>query len=58
MTVPATDAGAKIIVLESHPAWISAQRQAAERVEAMRRHPSSMTRPSHWAEAQLRRPRP
>ncbi|WP_231983698.1 hypothetical protein [Mycobacterium sp. E2733] len=58
MAVPATDAGAKVIVLESHPAWISAQRHAVELVEAMRRHPSSTARPAGWAQARLRRPRP
>ncbi|MCV7394201.1 hypothetical protein [Mycobacterium paraseoulense] len=50
--------GAKVIVLESHPAWISAQRHAAELVEAMRRHPSSMGRPAHRTPTRIRRPRP
>ncbi|WP_232078475.1 hypothetical protein [Mycobacterium paraseoulense] len=65
VTVPATEpgtvapvVGAKVIVLESHPAWISAQRHAAELVEAMRRHPSSMGRPAHRTPTRIRRPRP
>ena len=32
--------GATVIFLESHPAWVAAQRAARERSEAMRRHPS------------------
>lgn len=39
-------AGAKVIVLESHPAWISAQQLARERSESMRRHPSFQSRAS------------
>ena len=31
---------ATVIFLQSHPAWISAQRRAADRSEAIRRHPS------------------
>lgn len=31
---------ANVIVLQSHPVWIAAQRWARERSEAMRRHPS------------------
>lgn len=33
-------AGAKVIVLQSHPVWIAAQQLARERSEAMLRHPS------------------
>ena len=29
-----------VIFLQSHPAWVAAQRHARERSEAMRRHPS------------------
>lgn len=36
--------GANVIVLQSHPAWLAAQRRARERSEAMRRHPSSRNR--------------
>ncbi|MGD1281572.1 hypothetical protein ACKUUI_04760 [Mycobacterium seoulense] len=65
MTVPATEAGtaasvggAKVIALESHPAWISAQRHAAELVAAMGRHPSAVGRPAHRTQTRIRRPRP
>ena len=34
-------AGGQVIVLASHPTWISGQRYAAERLAAMSRHPSS-----------------
>ncbi|WP_231977575.1 hypothetical protein [Mycobacterium sp. E2989] len=37
--------GAEVIVLESHPAWISVRRYEAELLESMSRHPSSMARP-------------
>jgi hypothetical protein len=42
--IVANASGATVIHLESHPAWIAAQRRARERREAMRRHPSSLTR--------------
>ena len=35
---------ATVIFLQSHPAWAAAQRQARERSEAMRRHPSFLAR--------------
>jgi len=35
---------ATVIVLDSHPAWIAAQRRARERAEAMLRHPSCQAR--------------
>jgi len=35
---------ATVIFLQSHPAWIAAQREERERVEAMRRHPSFLAR--------------
>jgi hypothetical protein len=34
--------GGQVIVLASHPTWISAQRRAAERLAAINRHPSSL----------------
>lgn len=37
----ANTSGATVIFLQSHPAWIAAQRRERERSEAMRRHPSS-----------------
>lgn len=37
-------AGAKVIFLQSHPAWVAAQRQEREREEAMRRHPAFRAR--------------
>ena len=42
MTAPAL--GANVIVLQSHPAWVAAQRHACERSESMRRHPSGRNR--------------
>jgi hypothetical protein len=36
--------GAKVIFLESHPAWVAARRRERERREAMRRHPSFVAR--------------
>lgn len=33
-----------VIVLQSHPVWVVAQQNAAERREAMLRHPSSWPR--------------
>ncbi|OBH14818.1 hypothetical protein A9X04_13640 [Mycobacterium sp. E3247] len=50
--------GAQVIVLELHPVWMSAQRHAAELLEAMHRHPSSMGRPAHPTRAPLLRPLP
>ena len=35
---------ATVIFLQSHPAWIAAQRHERERKEAMRRHPSLRAR--------------
>ena len=32
---------ATVIFLQSHPAWIAAQRREHERSESMRRHPSA-----------------
>jgi hypothetical protein len=34
---------AKVIVLQSHPAWVAAHTRARELNEAMRRHPSFST---------------
>jgi hypothetical protein len=36
--------GANVIHLQSHPAWIAAQRRERERRDAMRRHPSFVAR--------------
>ena len=36
--------GATVIFLQSHPAWVAAQRRARERGEAMGRHPSFLAR--------------
>ncbi|MGO9224817.1 hypothetical protein [Mycobacterium sp.] len=41
LTIVSNSSGATIIFLQSHPRWIAAQRQARERSESMRRHPSS-----------------
>jgi hypothetical protein len=38
--------GGQVIVLASHPIWISAQLYATERREAMSRHPSSLAKRS------------
>ncbi|WP_141659276.1 hypothetical protein [Mycobacterium europaeum] len=57
-TTVASAAGAQVIILESHPAWISARRHAAELVAAMHRHPSSVGRPACAAHAPLLRPLP
>jgi hypothetical protein len=35
---------AKVIALQSHPAWAKAERRSRERMEAMRRHPSYRSR--------------
>ena len=35
---------AKVICLQSHPAWDAAERRARERMESMRRHPSFKSR--------------
>ncbi|TAM67204.1 MAG: hypothetical protein EPN51_14535 [Mycobacterium sp.] len=35
---------AKVIVLQSHPVWVAAQKGQRERREAMSRHPSSHVR--------------
>jgi hypothetical protein len=40
----ANASGATVIFLQSHPAWVAAQRRARARSEAMRRHPSSLGR--------------
>nr|WP_157137484.1 hypothetical protein [Mycobacterium malmoense] len=53
----ASVAGAEVIFLELHPAWISARRQAAELVEAMARHPSSAA-PPRFARPRTGRSRP
>jgi hypothetical protein len=34
---------AKVICLQSHPAWAAAERRARERMESMCRHPSSQS---------------
>jgi hypothetical protein len=47
---------AEVIVLESHPTWIAAQRRESERIEAMRRHPSSQAKQYQSAQAEIRRP--
>nr|BBX76658.1 hypothetical protein MFLOJ_04450 [Mycobacterium florentinum] len=36
--------GSTVIFLQSHPAWIAAQRRERERTESMRRHPSARAR--------------
>jgi hypothetical protein len=40
----ANASGATVIDLQSHPLWVAAQRRKRERMEAMRRHPSSLVR--------------
>ena len=40
----ANASGSTVIFLQSHPAWIAAQRRERERSESMRRHPSSRGR--------------
>lgn len=40
----ANASGATVICLQSHPAWVAAQRRARERSEAMSRHPSCRAR--------------
>lgn len=37
---------AMVIFLQSHPAWIAAQRRERERSESMRRHPSARKVPA------------
>lgn len=37
---------ATVIFLQSHPAWIAAQRRERERSESMRRHPSARKVPA------------
>ena len=50
---------AKVIVLQSHPAWVAAQTRARELSEAMRRHPSCSTqRDIARCDIGQRRPRP
>jgi len=44
LTIVAKETGATVIFLQSHPAWIAAQRYERERSEAMRRHPSFLAR--------------
>jgi hypothetical protein len=44
LTIVANASGATVIFLKSHPAWVAAQRDARERSEAMRRHPSFLSR--------------
>ena len=46
--------GAKVIALESHPAWVAARRRERERREAMRRHPSFAARRAAAGEAVVR----
>ena len=40
LTIVAKAREATVIFLQSHPAWIAAQREEQARAEAMRRHPS------------------
>lgn len=42
----ANTSGATVIFLQSHPAWIAAQRRERERSESMRRHPSARKSPA------------
>jgi hypothetical protein len=49
--------GAKVIVLESHPAWVAAQRRARERSRAIRRHPSCLTQQRRIAQRDMGQPR-
>jgi Ni/Fe-hydrogenase subunit HybB-like protein len=44
LTIVADAAGATVIFLHSHPAWVAAQQRARERSESMRRHPSFLAR--------------
>jgi Ni/Fe-hydrogenase subunit HybB-like protein len=44
LTIVADAAGATVISLHSHPAWVAAQQRARERSESMRRHPSFLAR--------------
>ena len=47
--------GAKVIVLQSHPAW--AARRARERSEAIRRHPSCLAQQRGIAQGDIGQPR-
>jgi hypothetical protein len=44
LTIVANKSEGTVIFLQSHPAWIAAQRRARERNDAMRRHPSFRAR--------------
>jgi hypothetical protein len=44
LTIVANSSEATVIFLQSHPAWVAAQRYARERSEAIRRHPSCRAR--------------
>jgi hypothetical protein len=48
--------GAKVIVLQSHPAWAAAQRRARERSEAIRRHPSFLAQQRGIAQGDIGQP--
>lgn len=49
--------GAKVIVLQSHPAWAAARRRARERSEAIRRHPSFLAQQRGIAHGDIGQPR-
>jgi hypothetical protein len=48
--------GAKVIVLQSHPAWVGAQRRARERSQAIRRHPSCLAQQRRIAQGDIGQP--
>jgi len=48
---------AKAIDLQSHPAWAAAQRRAHERSEAMRRHPSFLSKQPGITQGDKEQPR-
>jgi hypothetical protein len=49
--------GAKVIVLQSHPAWAAAQRRARELGEAICRHPSFLAQRRGIAQGDIGHPR-
>ncbi|SON63686.1 hypothetical protein MSIMFI_05217 [Mycobacterium simulans] len=44
LTIVASASGAKVICLQSHPAWAAAQRRERQLQEEMRRHPAYLGR--------------
>ena len=48
--------GAEVIVLQSHPAWVAAQRRARERSQAIHRHPSCLAQQRRIAQGDIGQP--